>query len=151
MLVLRPYIGIGVLILLVVLIPLKVGAESTEAKWAFVGFTKYRDALFIDMHRLTGEADQRRQVWSRITPAEHSGYLKHIRRNLTRIGKNTSEFRYLEIFNEIDCRQRRIRYSKSVYFRRDGHVIHAVHDDAPVWKTVHAGSLWDGLLTTVCR
>jgi hypothetical protein len=30
-------------------------------------------------------------------------------------------------------------------------VIHAVGDDAPVWKAVHAGSLWDSLLTAVCR
>jgi hypothetical protein len=139
------------LILLAALAPLGAAAESTEAKWAFVGFTKYRDGLFIDMNRLTDEADQRRQVWSRITPAEHSGYIKRIRRNLMQAGKNSGEFRYVEILNELNCQDRRIRYLKGVYFHRDGRVIHAVGDDAPVWKAVHAGSLWDSLLTAVCR
>jgi hypothetical protein len=62
------------LMLLAVCCPFPADAETTGAKWVFVGFTKYRDALFIDMNRLTREADRQTQVWSRITPAERSKY-----------------------------------------------------------------------------
>lgn len=130
--------------------PFSAFAESGE-HWAFVGFTKYRDALFIDQNRLTGEADQRRQVWSRITPAERSAYFRQIRRNLKKDKKNPNEFRYIEVLNEVDCQSRQIRYLGVAYFRRDGHVISAVRDERPAWQAVHAGSLWDNLLTMVCR
>ena len=139
------------LMLLAVFCPSWVDAEKTGAEWVFVGFTKYRDALFIDMSRLACETDQRPQVWSRITPAERSKYYKQIRRDLSKVNINPQEFRYLEVLNEIDCRNRRIRYLKIIYFRPDGRVIHDTRDDGPVWKSVYSGSLWDNLLTTVCQ
>lgn len=139
------------LILLTVSSPFGVDAATTGAKWVFVGFTKYRDALFIDMNRMTSEADLRVQVWSRITPAEHSRYYKQIRRDLKKVNKTPREFRYLETLNEINCTNRQIRYLKVIYFRPDGSVIHATRDDRLSWKSVHSGSLWDSLQTAVCR
>jgi hypothetical protein len=137
--------------LLVICCPLRVNAGTTEAKWAFVGFTKYRDALFIDMNRVIAGADRRVQVWSRITPAERSKYFKQIQRDLKTAGKSPREFRYMETLNEIDCRNRQIRYIKVIYFRPDGQVIHATRDDRASWKSVHYGSLWDSLQADVCN
>lgn len=142
---------LGLLLLAAVLSPLRADAATTGPKWAFVGYTKYRDALFIDLNRLTCEANQRRQAWSRITPAEQSGYLRQIRRDLKKVKKKPDEFRYVEVLKEIGCRNRQIRHLRVVYFRPDGSVIHATRDDGPAWKSVHAGSLWDSLLTTVCE
>ena len=139
------------LMLLVVFCPSRVDAETTGAKWVFVGFTKYRDALFIDMNRLTREADRRVQVWSRITPAERSKYYKQIQRDLKKIEKTSPEFRYVETLNEMNCRSRQIRYLEVIYFSWDGQVIHATRDDRPSWRSVYSGSLWDSLLGNVCN
>jgi len=138
------------LMLLAVCCPSRADAGTAEAKWVFVGFTKYRDALFIDMNRLTREADQRVQVWSRITPAERSKYYKQIRWDLKKVNKTSREFRYVETLNETNCRSRQIRYLEVIYFNRDGQVIHATRDDRPSWRSVHSGSLWDSLLGNVC-
>jgi hypothetical protein len=137
--------------LLAVFLPSRVNAGATETKWLFAGFTKYRDALFVDMNRMTSEADTRVQIWSRITPAEHSRYYKQIQRDLRNVGKTPHAFRYLEILNEMNCGSRQIRYLKVIYFRSDDSVIHATRDDRPLWKAVRSGSLWESLLTTVCR
>jgi hypothetical protein len=142
---------ICLLILLAVCCPSRVDAETTGAKWVFVGFTKYRDALFIDMNRLTREDDQRAQVWSRITPAERSKYYIQIQRDLKKVNKTFREFKYLETLNEMNCRSRQIRYLKVIYFGREGQVIHATRDDSPSWRSVYAGSLWDSLLGNVCN
>lgn len=131
--------------------PCRADTGTTGEKWVLAGFTKYRDALFIDMKRLACGTDQRAQVWSRITPAEQSRYLKQIRRDLSKINKKPMEFKYLEVLNEIDCRNRQIRYLKVIYFRPDGGVIHATHDNAPAWKSIRSGSLWDGLSTIACQ
>jgi hypothetical protein len=139
------------LMLLAVFSPMSAGAGTTGEKWAFVGFTKYRDALFIDQNRMTPEAGRRVKVWSRITPAERSRYYRQIQQDLKKVGKTPREFRYIEILNELDCISRQVRYHKVIYFRPDSSVIHATRDDRPSWRAVHAGSLWDSLLTTVCR
>lgn len=138
------------LMLLAAFSPGRVAAGTTGAKWLFVGFTKYRDALFIDINRMTLEADPRVRIWSRITPAERSKYYRQIQRDLKKVKKTPSEFRYLETLNEIHCANRQIRYLKVIYFRPDGSVIHATRDDRPSWKTVRSGSLWDSLMATVC-
>jgi hypothetical protein len=138
------------LMLLAVCCPSRADAGTAEAKWVFVGFTKYRDALFIDMNRLTREADRQAQVWSRITPAERSKYYKQIQRDLKKINKTSPEFRYVETLNEMNCRSRQIRYLEVIYFSREGQVIHATRDDRPSWRSVYSGSLWDSLLGNVC-
>jgi len=139
------------LMLLAIFSPSRVCAETTEGKWVFVGFTKYRDALFIDVNRMTPEADRSVRVWSRITPAERSRYYHQIQRDLKNVNKTPGEFRYMETLNEINCSSRQIRYLEVIYFRPDNSVIHATRDDKPAWRAVHSGSLWDSLLTTVCR
>jgi len=123
---------------------------TPESKWAFVGFTRYRDALFIDMNRITHDMDQRTRVWSRMTPAKHSKYYRQIQRDLRKVDKPAMEFRYMETLNEISCRDRRIRFEKVLYYRQDGEVIHATRDDNAQWKTITPGSLWESLGAIVC-
>ena len=150
LLIMRFNFVLCLLILLAVFCPPCVDAGTAEAKWVFVGFTKYRDALFVDMNRMTSAADLRVQVWSRTTPAEHSRYYKQIQRDLKKVNKTPRDFRYLETLNEINCANRQIRYLKVIYFRPDGSMIHATRDDRPSWKSVRSGSLWDSLLAVVC-
>jgi hypothetical protein len=146
----RRYGFLGMLMLIWVSWPSGTAAGISDAKWAFVGFTKYRDALFIDMNRLSVEADMQIQIWSRITPSDHSKYLRQIRRDLRTAGKSSRDFRYIETLNEIDCRNNRIRYLKVIYYQDDGSVIHATRDDNPQWKLINSGSLWDSLRVMAC-
>ena len=69
-----------------------VWVEAQNAKWVFVGFTKYRDAVFMDMNRVSHLPDQRTQVWSRITPSARSKYFRQIQKDLKNVGKDYGEF-----------------------------------------------------------
>jgi hypothetical protein len=126
-------------------------AGTAEAKWVFAGFTKYRDAVFIDMNRLTYTARDQAGIWSRITPAEQSKYFKQIRRDLKKVKKAGYGFRHLETLNEIDCLNKKIRYLEVIYYDRESRVIHATRDENPAWKKINTGSLWDSLQTAVCK
>lgn len=119
-------------------------------KWIFVGFTRYRDALFTDVNRLTGDAGQPMKVWSRITPAKNSRYYRQIQRDLWNIGKWSSEFKYIEILNGISCIENQIRFEEMVYFNQDGEPIHATREENPQWRDIRPGSLWDSLEAVVC-
>ena len=126
-------------------------AEGQGAQWELVGFTKYRDAVFVDMNRISPLPDRRSRVWSRITPAVRSRYFKQIREDLKEAGKAYREFRYIEILNEVDCQGSQIRYWKVIYFSHGGLVIHDTRDENPQWKPVRPGSLWEALQGVTCR
>ena len=125
------------------------GAQG--AKWELVGFTKYRDAVFVDMNRVSPLPDQRSRVWSRITPAARSRYFRQIRDDLKAAGKAYREFSFIETLNEVDCQGSQIRYWKVIYYTHSGLVIHATRDENPQWKPVRPGSLWEVLKESACR
>jgi hypothetical protein len=125
--------------------------EAQNEKWVFVGFTKYRDAVFMDMNRVSHLPDQRTQVWSRITPSVQSKYFRQIQKDLKNARKDYGEFKYIEILNEVDCQNNQVRYLKVIYYGKSRLAIHATRDENPSWKPIHPGSLWDALQGAVCR
>jgi hypothetical protein len=125
--------------------------EAQNAKWVFVGFTKYRDAVFMDINRVSHLPDQCTQVWSRITPSTQNKYFRQIQKDLKNAGKDYGEFKYIETLNEVDCQNNQIRYVKVIYYDKSRSAIHATRDENPGWKPIHPGSLWDALQGAVCR
>jgi hypothetical protein len=125
--------------------------EAQNEKWVFVGFTKYRDAVFMDMNRVSHLPDQRTQVWSRITPSVQSKYFRQIQKDLKNARKDYGEFKYIETLNEVDCQNNQVRYLKVIYYDKSRLAIHATRDENPSWKPIHPGSLWDALQGAVCR
>ena len=125
--------------------------EAQNEKWVFVGFTKYRDAVFMDMNRVSHLPDQRTQAWSRITPSAQSKYFRQIQKDLKNAGKDYGEFKYIETLNEVDCQNNQIRYLKVIYYDKSRLAIHATRDENPGWKLIYPGSLWDALQQAVCR
>ena len=125
--------------------------EAQNAKWVFVGFTKYRDAVFMDMNRVSHLPDQRTQVWSRMTPSAQSKYFRQIQKDLKNAGKDDGEFKYIEILNEVDCQNNQLSDFKVIYYDKSRLAIHATRDGNPRWKPIHPGCLWDALQEGVCR
>jgi len=55
---------------------------AEESKWSFVGFTKYRDALFIDKARLSRPSTGKVLVSARIEPSAKSLFRRNIKREI---------------------------------------------------------------------
>lgn len=126
-------------------------AEAGEANWVFMGFTKYRDALYIEMNSVYYPSHTVAGVWSLIAPSKKSKYLQEVKRELKNVKKSAGGFKYSEILNEIDCTNNRIRYLQIVYFNKEGETIHSATTSDGEWKTISSGSLWDTLRKAVCK
>ncbi len=125
-------------------------AQAGEGeRWTLLGFTKYRDAVFIDKNS-TDASSGRIKSLAKIAPSEKSAYGREVRRDLKRSGKNATAFKYVEIQSETDCRDGRMRFLQIRYFTRDGKVLHSVSYPDPKWKDVQSGTLWDKLRKAVC-
>jgi len=126
-------------------------AEAEEVKWVFMGFTKYRDALYIEMNSVYYPSQTIVGVWSLVAPSKKSKYLQEVERELKTVKKSAGGLKYVEILNEIDCTNSRIRYLQIVYFNKEREMIHSVPSSDVEWKTISSGSLWDTLRKTVCK
>ena len=126
-------------------------AQSEEGKWTLVGFTKYRDAIFINKNSISYPSHDMATAWARIEPSEKSKYYREIKKELKKSKKPTKRFKYTEILNEIDCAGNRIRYMKIVYFSKEDNVIHSSSRTEPEWKKIHPGSLWENMQKAVCN
>ncbi len=125
-------------------------AQAGEGKWTLVGFTKYRDAVFINKNSAATSVAGMSKVWAKIVPSEKSKFYQEIKRELGKSGKSTKGFKYTEILSETDCRGKRIRFLKIVYFTGEGATIHADAPSEAVWKSVSVGSVWENLHGAVC-
>jgi hypothetical protein len=130
---------------------LPICAEAGEVKWVFMGFTKYRDALYIEMNSVYYPSHTIAGAWSLIAPSIKSKYLQEVKRELKKAKISSSGFKYAEILNEIDCTNNKIRYLQIVYFDKEGETIHSATASDVEWKTISPGSLWDTLRKTVCK
>lgn len=118
--------------------------------WELIGFTKYRDALFMDRDSIKGLGENLFTVRLKIAPSRKSKTFAEIKRELKKAKKSSKTFKYAEIFNEVDCAAGRIRYLRIVYHRKNGSVIHTARNPKANWRPVDSGSLWDALRTAVC-
>jgi len=138
--------GAGLLVLALFVTP----ADARDEKWRFVGFTRYRDALYVDMNRTKVAGEGILSVWTRITPKEKSLFRGRLRQDLHRLGKSGREVKFLEMNKEIDCRRNRIRHVKLIYYDRRERLVVATGDPRSPWKPIQLGSLWPDLQKAVC-
>lgn len=123
---------------------------AEESKWSFVGFTKYRDALFIDKTRLSRTSPGKALVSARIEPAAKSLFRKNIKREIPQYKNSSKSFKYLVLEMELSCRSHRMRFPEIQFFSEAGKLLHTAADPEAPWKPVRPGSLWKDLEDAVC-
>lgn len=125
-------------------------AESKKEKWGFMGFTKYRDALYIETNSITHSSQNIYWVWSLMAPSEKSRYLQQVKNELQKSNKSTDGLKYIEVLNQIDCTNKRIRYMRILYLTKEGKMIHSAEATDQEWKAIYPGSLWHAIQNNVC-
>ncbi|HOG16306.1 MAG TPA: hypothetical protein PLB96_03085 [Syntrophales bacterium] len=130
--------------------PLQAADGPAAEPWTFVGYTKYRDAVYLDSSRLTKRSPDESLAVCRIAPSGKSRYTRQVQAEIRKAKKSSAGFRYLEISAGIDCRNKAIRFVGVRYFTADGRLLHANEEPDAPWKPVAAGSLWDSLRGSVC-
>ncbi len=126
-------------------------AQGEKEQWIFVGFTKYRDALYIEKKSVSRPSPDIAWVWSLIAPSEKSKYRQEIKEDLKKLKKSAKGLKYTEILNEIDCRGSRIRFLQIIYFHAQGSIIHSAVSADQEWKPIYPGSLWQNMQSTACK
>jgi len=124
-------------------------AEPEGGKWILIGFTKYRDAVFMDKN--TTPSHNNVKVWAKIAPSEKSKYYQKMKNELRKSGKSAKGYKYSEMLNEIDCGHNRIRYLQVIYYNKKGTTMHTVIDNDPEWKSIVPGSLWENMQRNACK
>ena len=123
---------------------------AEESTWSFVGFTKYRDAIFIDKTHMSRPSSGKVLVSARIEPAAKSLLRKSIQREIPQDKNKAKNFKYLILEMEMSCRSHRMRILKLQFCSAAGKIIHTAADPEAAWKTVGSGSLWKDLEGAVC-
>jgi len=123
---------------------------AEESKWSFVGFTKYRDALFIDKAHLSSPSAGKVFVTARIEPSAKSLFRSNIKREVPSYRKSLKNFKYLVLEIEMACPENRMRFRKIEFFDVNDQVMRSSADPKSPWKSVTPGSLWKDLARAVC-
>ena len=125
--------------------------EAGKEQWIFVGFTKYRDALYIEKKSVSYPSPDIARVWSMIAPSEKSKYREEVKGELKKLKKSAKGLMYTEILNEIECRGNRIRFLQIVHFNAEGSIIHSAVSADYEWKIIYPGSLWQNIQSAACK
>jgi len=142
--------GLLFLVLLFIWVGCGYTLAAEESKWSFVGFTKYRDALFIDKASLSRPSEGKVLITTRIEPAAKSLFRKNIKREIPHYKKSLKNFKYLIMEAELACPEHRMRFLKIQFFDEEGNILHTAADPAAPWKPFKPGSLWKDLEKAVC-
>ena len=130
--------------------PALLSAEKMTDKWRLTGYTKYRDAVFADISRLTSPTSGTKAIWIKIAPANKSQYFQIINEYLQTINKSDKGFRSIEILCEINCASHLIRFMKFVYFDNSGKIIHEIDETNLGWLTIIQGNIWYNVEKEAC-
>ena len=131
-------------------VPSQIIAEKMTDNWKLTGYTKYRDAVFADMSRLSSPAPGITAIWIKIAPSTRSKYLQFINQYLTTVNKNGRGFKSIEILCEIDCSSHLIRFTKFSYLDENRKIIHGVHEARPGWMQIIQGGIWHPVEKVAC-
>ena len=135
---------------LFLIMPAPLLAEKMTDKCRITGYTKYRDAVFADISRLTTPTLETKSIWVKIAPANRSQYLLLINEYLQTVNKNDKGFRSIEILCEINCANHLIRFTKFVYFDNNGNIIHEADETNPGWLLILQGNIWYNVEKEAC-
>jgi len=126
-------------------------AQTAKEQWILVGFTKYRDALYMEKNSVSYPSPEITRVWSLIAPSEKSKYREAVKGELKKLKKSAKGLKFIEILNEIECRGDKIRFLHIFYFNAEGSIIHSAPSADQEWKTIYSGSLWQYMQSAVCK
>ncbi|MCG6535117.1 MAG: hypothetical protein L7F78_10570 [Syntrophales bacterium LBB04] len=126
-------------------------AQAGKEQWILVGFTKYRDAVYIEKKSVSHPSPDIARVWSLIAPSEKSKYRQEVKGELKKLKKSSKGLKYIEILNEIECKANRIRFLMIVYFNAEGSTIHSAASADQEWKIINPGSLWQNIQSAACK
>jgi hypothetical protein len=126
-------------------------AQAGKEQWIFVGFTKYRDALYIENNSVSYPSPDIARVWSMIAPSEKSKYREEVKGELKKLKQSAKGLKYTEILNEIECRGNRIRFLQIVHLTAEGAIIHSAASADYEWKMINSGSLWQHMQSAACK
>jgi hypothetical protein len=132
------------------IIPAPLSAEKMTANWRVTGFTKYRDAVFADISRISSPAPEIKSIWVKLAPSNRSQYLRMINEYLQTIGKSDKGFRSIEILCEINCASHLIRFTKFLYLDNDRKIIHEADAINPMWLLILQGNIWYNVEKEAC-
>jgi hypothetical protein len=127
-----------------------IAAEKMTDRWHITGYTKYRDAVFVDISRLTFPTPGTVTIWVKIAPAGKSGYFRLVNEYLASVNKSDKGFKSIEILCEINCSGHLIRFSRFMYFDASGNVIHAVDETNPQRYLIEQGNPWYNVEKEAC-
>ena len=136
---------------LFLIMPASLFAEIMTDNWRLTGYTKYRDAVFADMARLSSPTPGTTAVWIKIAPSKRSKYLQFINEYLETVRKRDKRFKSIEILCEINCTSHLIRFTRFVYLDNDRNVIHEAYETNPKWLLINQGSIWYPVEKEACK
>lgn len=137
-------------LIILLLIPSASSAEKMTGNWRLVGYTKYRDAVFMDTARLSSSPNGISTAWIKIAPSGKSKYRRLINEYLVLVTQQSPAFKSIEILYDIHCRDQLIRFKKFVYLDTDGNMIYEASENRPQWLRISHGSVWHPLWKTSC-
>ena len=126
-------------------------AQAGKEQWIFVGFTKYRDALYIEEKSVSYLSSDIARAWFLIAPSAKSKYRQEVKGELKKLNKSAKGLKYTEILNEIECRGNRIRFLQILYLNAQGSIIHSAVSADQEWKIIYSGSLWQNIQSAACK
>jgi hypothetical protein len=135
---------------LLMIVPAPIFAERMTDNWKLTGYTKYRDAVFADMSRLSSSVPGVTAVWLKIAPSKRSKYLHAVNEYLESVNKNDPGFRSVEILCEVHCTGHLIRFMKFVYMDGNRNIIWKTYEAGPVWMQINQGGIWHPVEKAAC-
>ncbi|MCX7634371.1 MAG: hypothetical protein N2Z74_01335 [Syntrophales bacterium] len=125
-------------------------AEADKHRLRFVGFTRYRDACYVDMVKTKPAKGSVMAAWIWIKPAEKSILRSRLKQEFRAAGKSIASLSHMEQLKELDCRSERIRHVGTFYYDSQGRLLFERRYRQVSWQLIRPGSLWDNLRTVVC-
>ncbi|HRV44387.1 MAG TPA: hypothetical protein P5208_03720 [Smithellaceae bacterium] len=125
-------------------------AEKMTGHWQLTGYTKYRDAVFVDRGRISQPAPDRTAAWIKIAPSGKSRYRDVVAQYLQSVNKWNPRWKSVEIRCEINCSGNLIRYTEFVYLDDDQNMLHEARDVQASWFRINPGSTWHWVQREVC-
>lgn len=138
-------------VFLLTAVPPEIFAERMTDNWKLTGYTRYRDAVFADMARLSSSSPGKTTAWIKIAPSKRSNYRQVIYDYLASVNKQSRGFKSIEILCEIDCAGHHLRFLNFVYLDDNRNMIHETAEANRIWMQIRQGGIWHPVEKAVCK
>ncbi len=105
----------------------------------------------MDTDSIYPSADGMVTVWTAITPAKKSPFLRQIKEILSSRQKPAAGFKSVVSLYQIDCKNNRYGTLSVIYYDTKGATIHSVYYSQLNMLPIEQGSLWYGMQRAVCE